>query len=192
MRKTEQEVSELIESICQGDEQALAVLFDCFADRVYSIALSVLRCPADAEEVTSEVFGKVWLSAERFDPERGSIKAWLSAIARNTSLDRIRRNARHVGQQKLPAEDIAASVADERDVPETWLEEMDFRSAVANAMRSLSQGQRRVVRLVLLQGLSQQEIARHLRMPLGTVKSHSRRGLTRMRSALVRFDPARQ
>lgn len=192
MRRSEQDAAELIETVCRGDQEALTALFDRFADRVYGIALSVLRCPADAEEVCSEVFGKVWMCAERFDPERGSAEAWLSVIARNCSLDRIRRNARHARQVPWSADQLADSNLADHNVPESWLEERVFRSAVVDALDSLSRGQRRVIRLSLLQGLSQQEIAQALRMPLGTVKSHCRRGLLRMRSALNCFDPARQ
>ncbi|MDZ7789143.1 MAG: sigma-70 family RNA polymerase sigma factor [Xanthomonadales bacterium] len=181
--------SELIESICGADERALATLFDLYADRVYGQALSILRCPDDAEEVCSEVFDKAWIGAERFDPERGSVATWLGAMARNASLDRLRRNARHVRDRVDVDVDGAESL---QPVPELLVDQKQFKEASRDALATLSKTQRRVLRLAFIQGLTHQDIANRLRMPLGTVKSHCRRGLCAMRSALIRFDPARQ
>jgi RNA polymerase sigma-70 factor, ECF subfamily len=189
MAQQHTDASELIEAVCRADEHALAALFDRFADRVYGHALSILRCPADAEEVCSEVFEKVWMCAERYNPERGSVAAWLGTIARNASFDRLRRNARH-GRNRVDA-DIDASEAF-HPAPELLVDRRQFSEAAREALATLTEAQRHVLRLAFIQGLTHQDIANRLRMPLGTVKSHCRRGLCSMRSALTRFDPARQ
>lgn len=181
--------TQLIEAVCCADEQALSALFERFADRIYGQALSILRCPADAEEVCSAVFEKVWMRAEHYDPGRGSVAAWLGAIARNASLDHLRRSARH-RRDRVEFDLDGAEAA--QSVPEILVDQTQFMEAAREALTSLSAAQRRVVRLAFIQGLAHQEIANRLRMPLGTVKSHCRRGLCVMRSALTRFDPARQ
>lgn len=184
---------QLVEGICRADQHALAALFDRQVDRVYSIALKLLHCPYEAEEVCSEVFDRVWRRAEGFDPERGSVEGWIGAIARNASLDRLRRQARNPEVSAGDPEAFVLTPAPEADSsPEQWVDRAAFRRAAESAMDRLSAAQRRVVSLAFVQGLTHEEISRRLKLPLGTVKSHCRRGLNAMRSALNGFDPAEQ
>lgn len=184
---------QLIEAICCADETALAELFDRQVDRIYGIALAVLRCPNEAEEVCSEVFEKIWRCAEGYRVERGSVESWMAAIARNASRDRLRRQSRRPELSGArPELEQAESVAGTVLAPEQWVDQAAFRSAVRTALQCLSDGQRRVVRLAFIQGLTHREISKRLKMPLGTVKSHCRRGLGSMRLALNRFDPTDQ
>lgn len=182
---------QLIEAICRADRDALAMLFDRQVDRVYGIALAMLGSPDEAEEVCSEAFEKIWRCAEGFDAGRGSAESWIGAITRNACLDRLRRRSRN-REISMAEPEHGVPAADPQPVPgpEQWVDHTAFRHAVAAAMDRLSEAQRRVVRLAFIQGLTHQEIAHRLKLPLGTVKSHCRRGLSTMRLALTRYDPA--
>jgi RNA polymerase sigma-70 factor (ECF subfamily) len=183
----------LIERICRADPQALAEIFDRQVDRVYAIALKRLRCRHEAEDVCSEVFDRIWRRAEQFDPARGSVEAWIATIARNASLDRLRRQAREPENDAVDSYEVALLLhADPDSGPEQWVDQAAFQRAAGKALGRLSDAQRRVVSLAFLQGLTHEEISRRLRMPLGTVKSHCRRGLNAMRAALNGYDPAEQ
>ncbi len=183
---------QLIERICESDERALATLFDMFAARVFSIAVSIVKSRALAEETCSDVFMQVWLKADRFDPARGSAKAWMCTLARSRSLDCLRRESRHRSDRVHPDSGIAAYT--DQDAEETFdqVDSAGVAGAVRDTLHSLNAGQRQVIRLAFFKGLSHQEIAERLSMPLGTVKSHCRRGLGRMRTALSGFNPAQR
>lgn len=182
---------QLIEAICRADRDALALLFDRQVDRVYAIALAMLSSREEAEDVCSEVFEKIWRRAEGFDAGRGSAESWIGAITRNACLDRLRRRSRNPEISMAQPEDGVPVVDPERvPGPEQWVDRTAFRHAVVAAMDRLSEAQRRVVRLAFVQGLTHREIAHRLKLPLGTVKSHCRRGLSTMRLALTRHDPA--
>ncbi len=182
---------QLIERICASDENALATLFDLFADRVYSIAVSIIHSSALAEEICSDVFMQVWMKADGFDPTRGSAKAWIFTIARSRSLDCLRREARHRHEQAHTDTGLGAYTAHHTQETFDHAEKATAASAVRQSLQALNSGQQQVIRLAFFKGLSHQEIADRLSLPLGTVKSHCRRGIGRMRSMLSRFDPAR-
>lgn len=184
---------QLIEAICRADHDALAGLFDRQVDRVHGIALAMLHNREEAEEVCSEVFEKIWRCAEGFDTGRGSVESWIGAITRNACRDRLRRRSRNPEVSMAQPED-GALAADPEPVsgPEQWVDGVAFRHAVGAAMNRLSAAQRRVVSLAFVQGLTHQEIAQRLKLPLGTVKSHCRRGLNTMRLALTHYDPEKR
>lgn len=183
---------QLIERICASDELALATLFDMFADRVFSIAVSMVHSNALAEEICSDVFMRVWMRADSFDPARGSAKAWIFTMARSRSLDCLRRESRHRHEPVHPDGGVAAYTGHHAEETFNHAETATAASAVRNSLQALNSGQRQVIRLAFFKGLSHQEISDRLGLPLGTVKSHCRRGLGRMRSALSQFDPARR
>ena len=180
---------QLVERICESDERALEMLFDLFADRVYALSFSILKCRSLADEACSEVFMQVWLKAETFDPARGSAQAWIMTMARSRSLDRLRREARHRGEPLHPERQVTAYSDHQPPEPGDQLQRSASATAVQRSIEQLTECQQRVVRLAFFKGLSHQEIAERLAMPLGTVKSHCRRGLGRLRSALSVYRP---
>jgi RNA polymerase sigma-70 factor, ECF subfamily len=180
---------QLIERICESDERALEMLFDLFAVRVYAISMSILKCRSLADEVCSEVFMQVWLKADTFDPARGNAQSWIVTMARSRSLDRLRREARHRGESLHP-ERLGTTYSNQQTLePGDQFERGASAAVVRRSIEQLTQGQQRVVRLAFFKGLSHQEIAERLSMPLGTVKSHCRRGLGRLRSVLSIYGP---
>lgn len=186
------DLSGLIERICRADEQALAELFDLQADRLYALACSILGNRDDAEEVVNDVLSAVWMRAESYDAGRGTVMAWLTTMTRSRCLDRIRRDRRHRADRLNPDSPVDAYDEFMVNAVEQMNGQCDLSTATATAMRQLSAAQRRVVRLAFFQDLSHRDIAEHLSMPLGTVKSHCRRGLALLRAALYAHDPARQ
>jgi RNA polymerase sigma-70 factor (ECF subfamily) len=180
----------LVAAIAEGREPALAELFDRCFDRVYGIACRILRVPADAEEVAVEVFHQVWRHARHFDAARGSVEAWLAAIAWSRAIDRRRRTREAVDDPSAHPDGARPTYVDHEDFAQRrWFEAFEANRVLAAAVSSLSVPQRVVLGLAFFEGLSHEEIARETGMPLGTVKSHVRRGLDALRGAVGRPTP---
>ena len=130
-----------------------------------------------AEEITQDVFLQFWRCAAQFDPTRGDLAAWLLAIARNRSIDRLRSRYQRAGEACVPLDEPVAA-------PDRI--ELSFEAAdrVRGALAALPQSQRQVIELAYYEGYSQSEIAAHLSQPLGTVKTWTRSGLRILREAL--------
>jgi RNA polymerase sigma-70 factor (ECF subfamily) len=140
-------------------------------------ALRHLADRAAAEDVTQEVFLRIWRNADRFDPERGRAEAWIATIARNAARDALRRRGAapvdELADAVDPAADPLSEVADASQA-------VELQAAVA----SLAPASREVIELAYWQGLSQVEIAERLGLPLGTVKTRTRRGLALLAETL--------
>ncbi len=181
-----QNLESLISLIVQGDEQALASLYDQTSTHVYSLVLRVLRDSTLAEEVTLDVYMQVWRKASEFNSTRGRPIVWLAVLARSRAIDRLR-----VGQKekanRVPLEDISESLATQVN-PETLQANSDQYRVVQKAMASLSSEQRQVIELAYFEGLSQIEIANKIDKPLGTVKTRIRLGMINLRKLLAQFN----
>lgn len=192
---------ELVSRVAQGSDLALASLYDRHASAVFRTALSVSRDRGVAEEVVQETFLTLWDRAERFDPARGSLSAWLSTIARNRAIDRHRANSRRLdaapfsvltADQPDPAATVEWLVAAGRLVgagapepePDVAVTRSEAGVAVETALIDLTAPERQAILLAYRDGLTQSEISTHLGWPLGTVKTRSRRALRRLRVAL--------
>lgn len=171
-----------------GDEDALGQLYDRFGQAVYSLCLRIVRDGATAEELTQEVFVRLWRSAASFEPTRGKLSTWLLRIAHNLALNEVRRRqSRPVVAPDVDWEIESASLAD----PSTdgdpsvavWMRER--ADVVRRALAQLPAPQRRAIELAFYGGLSQAEVAAALGDPLGTVKSRIRVGMQRLRELLV-------
>jgi RNA polymerase sigma-70 factor, ECF subfamily len=160
----------LLARVSAGDERAFVRLCDIFTGPVLGEALRHLADRAAAEDVTQEVFLRIWRNAHAFDPERGSAEAWIATIARNAARDALRRRATvtvdEPSDRADPTADPPAEVSDAADA-------LVLQAAVA----SLAPQLREVIELAYWQGLSQTEIAERLGDPLGTVKTRTRRAL---------------
>ena len=167
--------TELLQQVQRGDEQALASLFDRYSRVVYSVSLRVLRDPASAEDVLQEVFLQIWRSPEAFLSTRGSLSGWLAVVARNRSIDVLRR--------RRPSE-----VVDEIMLPSTFdLAEDSERTLMVERARVLMGQmpveQRRALEMAFFDGLTHAEIAEMTGVPLGTVKTRIRSALKALRLA---------
>ncbi|HEX4854629.1 sigma-70 family RNA polymerase sigma factor [Arenimonas sp.] len=168
-----------------GDTAALGQLYDLALPRVYGLAMRVLRQPQDAEEVVSDVFLQAWEQAAGFCPERGAVMAWLLTLTWSRAVDKQRRGRRQRLEQPLHPDGLDESYTPGEANPADVLDRLGNTQAVQHAFRALSPAQRSVIELTYLEDLSQPEIAQRTGLPLGTVKSHARRGLAAMRAALM-------
>lgn len=173
-----------VKSILQGRQDALGFLFDRFASRVFAIAVRILRNEADAEETVADVFQQVWRDAARFDAARGTVEAWIVRLAHSRAIDRLRRRRARPDEDGVHLDAIDSPYAEHRDPAPELLDALQSESLIREAFRVLGVEQQRCVALAFLEGLSHPEIAARLAMPLGTVKSHVRRGLMAMRTFL--------
>jgi RNA polymerase sigma factor (sigma-70 family) len=164
----------------KGHPDALRLLYQRFGALVYSLARKSLGAAADAEDVTQQVFVSAWRGRDTFDPERGLLASWLVAITRNRIADKLRERQR---DDRVLAHMAAAAGAAAQD-PAVPSDQVVNRLVLADELSRLSEAQRLVMTLAFYSDLTHEQIAEVLQIPLGTVKSHIRRGLQRLRSRL--------
>ena len=168
----------ILSRINAGDKAAVEECIDSYGGLVWSLARRLSPSEADAEDAVQEIFIDVWRSAARFDEARGAEVTFVAMIARRRLIDRLRQSRRR------PIHDApSAEVIDERR-PDREVERGADAALAARAMEDLRPEQQRVLRLAVCEGLTHQEIASATGMPLGTVKTHVRRGLGQIRAAL--------
>jgi RNA polymerase sigma-70 factor, ECF subfamily len=172
----------LMQQLSSGDTAALGRLYDATVGRVYARALRITGNPADAEEVTCDVYRQVWQNAKQFDPQRGIPLQWLMVIARSRALDCSRKS-----RAQRQSMHVAASLYENESSPSTdeVLHQCEMAPILRATLLHLSSVQARVIGLAFFDGLSHREIARVAHMPLGTVKSHLCRALLVLRKALT-------
>ena len=168
-------------------EAAIARLYDRYCRTVFGVGLKMLGDRTLAEELTQEVFLKVWRSSGTFDPARGSFSTWLFRVTRSAALDLHRKRARRVhpvpegDSQILAARDDSAGP--QEIVDESWL---TWR--VSRALDALDAPYREVIELAYFSGLSQREISLRTGVPLGTVKTRTARAFKSLREELALAD----
>lgn len=175
---------ELACAIAAGDTTAIAELYDSTVAKVHALVKAIIRNPADAEEVTCDVYTQAWHTAAHFDPSRGSVMAWLLSIARSRALDCLRRQRvrTRLFDEQTPQEDVPDTA--ECLSPERMLNLFQSRSVVRTALEQLPPDRRRLVGLAFFDDLSHSEIAELTGLPLGTIKSHLRRAIHSLRGLL--------
>ncbi len=161
----------LIEKIIARDESALASLYDRYAGMLSALLNRILRDTQAAEEILQDIFYQLWRTAPRFDASRGSLPAWLTVIARNRAISRLRRHNPAAGEELLENTIVLPFNL------ETTMAQQQLLARVRGALDALSREQRAAVELAYFEGMTHSEIARHTGDPLGTVK-------TRLRSAV--------
>lgn len=172
----------VVSRMANGDETALAALYDQWMQLVYSLAMHLLRDADEAEDVVEETFWQAWQRASTYDASRGTVRSWLLTIARSRSLDRLRSRQRQRDESVLGADQLSAIAADSD--PSLDAEGKERRTLVLQALRELPDDQRRALELAYFRGLSQAEIAEYLDEPLGTIKTRMRLGMQKLRTKL--------
>ena len=169
----------LLPRIAAGDERAVRDCVARYGALVWSLARRWTPDGGDAEDAVQEIFIDLWRTAARYDSSRTSEAGWVAMIARRRLIDRARKRERLPALESIPDGFDVASES-ERDLDREW------RAEQARAvLRELPPAQRRMLELSLLHGRTHDEIARETETPLGTVKSHIRRGLQRARDLLA-------
>ena len=172
----------LLRRCALGDEAAFGELYDLTARRVYGLVLRVVRDPAQAEEVTQEVFLQAWRTASRYDETKGSALAWLMTLAHRRAVDRV-RSARASTEREQKATFEAARGRPFDEVSESVTARLE-RSQVRRCLSFLTDLQRESVLLAYYQGYTYREVAEVLSTPQGTIKTRLRDGLIRLRDCL--------
>lgn len=183
----EREDERLVQRVANGDALALEQLYDRYGQTVYSLALRIVRDPETAEELTQEVFVRLWRFAGTFDPARGRFSGWLLGIAHNLSLNEVRR------WQSRPQKAALSDNDDERpyDLVDESADSAEMawqnirRQAIVDALKQLPDPQRRAIELAFFGGFTHLEIATMLGDPLGTIKSRIRIGMQRLKQLLL-------
>ncbi len=191
----------LVRAVAVGSQDALAALYDRHAEAVFVAACRLTSDRQVAEEVVQETFLALWNRAELFNPDVGSLAAWLHTIARNRTVDRLRAIGRRPrlipvssarqgeevdasALERLAATNPVVGGAATTAGPERALEELEVRLAIREALDGMPETERTVILLAYRDDLSQAEIAERLGWPLGTVKTRTRRALLRLREVL--------
>lgn len=169
----------LLQQITEHDQHAFLALYERYGNLVYSLALRVVRHQVMAEEVTQDVFLKVWQQPTRWNPALGQFSSWLLTITRNAGIDRLRKERRHWTPTQDQAEPLA-EFGEETAVGENpyWYDGL----ILARLLQQLPPEQRQLIELAFYQGYTHSELAENLQLPLGTVKTRLRTGLQKLRT----------
>lgn len=182
----------LMNLLKQGQDDALAILFERYCRLVFSVAVKILRDSAEAEDVLQTVFMEIFQQKVQFDPAKGSTKVWFLQFAYHRSLNRLRylkvrglqRNAEIGNELEREAEDAFL-------LSQKTLDLVDRARMIRQGFRALTSAQRSTLKLVFFEGLSLKEVSERTGESLGNIRHHYYRGLDRMRSHLQgRYQPA--
>ena len=169
----------ILKRIALGEKIAVQECLDTYGGLVWSLARRMSPNTEEAEDAVQEIFIDVWKNAARFDETQASETTFIAMIARRRLIDRLRKTNRRPYTDSL--EDILVEPVNTRDKD---LQMSVEAKEAAQAMKNLRPEQRQILHLSIVQGFSHQEIADALAMPLGTVKTHARRGLLQVREFL--------
>jgi RNA polymerase sigma-70 factor (ECF subfamily) len=169
----------ILNRIAQGDKSAVQECLKTFGGLVWSLARRMCPNKEDAEDAVQEIFIDIWKNAQRFDAAQASETTFVAMIARRRLIDRIRKTNRQPSVDSF--EDILVEPSESTD---KQIQLSVEAKQAAEAMTTLRPEQRQILHLSIVQGFSHQEIADALKMPLGTVKTHARRGLIQVRENL--------
>jgi RNA polymerase sigma-70 factor, ECF subfamily len=165
----------LLQRVRQGDQAAMAEVFDRYGRAVYSVALRILKDTGYAEDVMQEIFFQIWRNSDSFVQGRGSLGAWLVVVARNRSIDLLRR--------RKPTDSVDDVVLASKYNLASEAEHSALMEKVRNILKGLPAEQQRSMELAFFEGLSHSEIAEKTGDPLGTVKTRIRLALITLRKA---------
>jgi len=174
--------SALLARVARGDERALAALYDRLSTRAYGLALRITGNQAAAEDAVQEAFLRLWRRADHYDAGRGSARPWFLQLVRNVAIDQVRSRSARGRRDTRDAPD--ASDQTPPASPEETVAQGERATRVRTALEELPPEQRRALEIAYFEGLSHSEIAEREGMPLGTVKTRIRAGMTRLRALL--------
>ena len=172
-----------IARVAQGDRAALGHVYRLTSAKLFGVCLRILNDRAEAEDVLQETYLTVWRRADGFDPARASPITWLVTIARNRAIDRLRAGGAKRGADPIEA---AAEVRDSAPSALDAVEQADDRRRLENCLGELDAPQAGAIRGAFLEGLTYEELAARMGVPLGTMKSWIRRSLLKLRGCLER------
>ena len=174
----------LIRLIAQAQEAALTQLYDRYNRLVFSLALAIVNDRATAEEITLDVFMRVWQKAGTYRPDQAKVSTWLTHIARHHAIDILRRRSVRLDQYTVQWDDATSSADSSGHGPQESAEISLRRERVQTALASLPAEQKQALTLAYFSGYTHQQIADLLRQPLGTIKTRIRLAMQKLREHL--------
>jgi RNA polymerase sigma-70 factor (ECF subfamily) len=175
-------LAELLSRSALGDRAAFAALYAATRSKLFAVSLRIVRERPLAEEVLQDSFVSIWNHAADYAQAKSAPSTWMAAIVRNRSVDILRRPR----EQEDIDEALTAALVDEAASPQRDAEARAEGHSLRDCLQELDAEQRQSIALAFFHGLSHSELAAHLRRPLGTVKTHIRRGLLRLKECLLR------
>ena len=164
-----------------GNRAAFADLYEATKSKLFAVSLRIVRERHIAEEVLQDSFVNIWNNATKYAVGQSAPMTWMTAIVRNRSLDIVRRPFHEVQDEE---DFFTSNMQDERPEPDAQLVARRDQARIEHCMKSLEGEQQQTISLAFFQGLSHSEVASHLGRPLGTVKTHIRRGLLKLKGCL--------
>lgn len=174
----------LISLIAQSQEEALARLYDRYHRLVFSLALAIVNDKATAEEITLDVFMRVWQKAGTYRPDQAKVSTWLTHIARHHAIDVLRRRAARPERYAVHWEDAILKIETSQHDPQESAELSLRRERIQVALAQLPTEQRQALILAYFGGYTQSQIAEALEQPLGTIKTRLRLAMQKLRELL--------
>lgn len=176
----------LLQRIVARDATAVAELYDRHSRLLFGVIMRILRSRPDAEDVLQEVFVRVWTRADTYDPRLGCPAAWLTRMARNRAIDRLRAQRTRGALDASDPSDAAAEpdTPSRAPGPEDAARDAERTGRILSAMAQLSAEQRELIAAAFFEGYTHSELAARFRLPLGTVKTRIRSGMLAMRTQL--------
>jgi RNA polymerase sigma-70 factor (ECF subfamily) len=173
----------LVAAMASRDVRALHTLYEYLHGFVFTIALRIANDRATADEITVDVFHEAWRRAERYNPVDGTVVGWVMNLARSRAIDRLRFENR---RKRVPPSALSSEPPGDAPGAPDAIERRESSTRVKMALVELSNEERTAIELAYLSDSTYAEVARRLGVPLGTIKSRIRSGLTKLRFALAR------
>jgi len=173
----------VLQRVARGDPAAVQQCIDAYGPLVWSLARRLSPSVADAEDAVQEIFITLWKNAAQYDPNVATEATWIAAVARRKLIDQRRKLARRDDAQDL-GDEFGEQLPSNAPGQAELAERADEAARASRALSELRSEQRRVLELAVVYGLTYEQVAAKLAMPLGTVKTHARRGLMRVRELL--------
>ena len=175
-------LAQLLSRSALGDRAAFADLYGATRSKLFAVSLRIVRERSLAEEVLQDSFVSIWNHAADYAQAKSAPSTWMTAIVRNRSLDILRKPREEADIDEA----LTAQLVDEGASPQREAEARGEAHSLRDCLEELDAEQRQTIALAFYHGLSHAELAEHLRRPLGTVKTHIRRGLLRLKECLMR------
>lgn len=170
--------------IARAKPDALDELYNRYHRMIFGLALNMVGDRATAEEITLDVFTRVWERAETYRPDRAKVSTWLISITRHHSIDRLRRRDARPEQHSVSWNETSSNIAHDGNNPEQATEAAMRRERILAAVARLPMDQKQVLSLAFFGGYTHSQIAEALDQPLGTVKTRIRLAMQKLRRML--------
>lgn len=174
----------LLTLIAQGDSDALSELYQRYKRIVFSLAFNAVGHPATAEEITLDVFTRIWQKANTYHAKRGKVNTWLTRITRNRAIDVLREQGARIHQHTVSWADATEQLVAPHNTPEQAAEIAMQQEQIRKAIAQLPEAQQQALLLAYVKGYSHSQIAEELDQPLGTVKTRIRQAMKKLRQIL--------